>query len=73
MKLIIIIVSIALMAYSCSGPDVRLIADELCACKKLPATEGEKCFLNWEEKYADIRLTESQKATFDGIVMECMQ
>jgi hypothetical protein len=73
MKQTLLLSSIILFMGSCSSPDIRQIADELCDCKKLSDEQGEKCFLEWEEKYAHIRLSESQRATFDGIVMDCMQ
>jgi hypothetical protein len=73
MKNTFLLLSICVLSISCSSPDIRQIANELCDCKQLPENEGEKCFLEWEEKHAQIRLSESQKATFDGIVIECMQ
>lgn len=59
-------------AVSCSSPNITNIAEELCACKSLSPQEGELCFLRWEENYGTISLSESQKTTFDAIVVDCM-
>lgn len=72
MKFLIISVFFYLILNSCSSPNITSIANELCNCKSLPPLEAENCFLDWEEKYGKVSLSESQRATFDNIVLECM-
>lgn len=57
---------------SCSSPNVTKIAEELCQCKALSPQEAEVCFKRWEDQYGNISLSESQRLTFDNIVIECM-
>jgi len=72
MKFLLFSVFLSLIFISCSSPNITGIANELCHCKTLSPQEAEKCFLEWEEQYGKISLSESQRATFDNIVLECM-
>jgi hypothetical protein len=72
MKLIFILTILIVGVVSCSSPNITAIANELCHCKSLSTLEAETCFLKWEEQYGKVSLTESQRATFDKIVLECM-
>jgi hypothetical protein len=72
MKILFISFFVSILFVSCSSPNITDIANQLCNCKKLSAQEAETCFLKWEEQYGKVSLSESQRATFDNIVLECM-
>lgn len=72
MKSVFSLLFILFIITSCSSPNITAIAKELCQCKSLSPQEAEKCFLKWEDKYGKVSLTESQRITFDEIVVECM-
>jgi hypothetical protein len=63
---------INILFISCSSPNITRIANELCQCKTLSPQEAEFCFKRWEDQYGNISLSESQRLTFDNIVIECM-